>query len=271
MGATPNSTKVARAIVLAAIVAIFVVAIYLILKISIQVVEKSKNELSMSFVGALIGVLFGSFSLIISGWIKSYLDRRRAANDALFHLEGFFNFQLDHIFQNQFLINQYSAVLNNLLKLRPRVFIHEFTFVQTEEFPKEWTNLVNLDLINECFVIQLNLGKMTIDINETMNIKRRLETHYPEAIAGGIELEQLIGPAIRRNASLITELGKTRNRILDAMAVIRCHQKRKPALIWVSQAIQTFFVPKVSKEEIEVEKQGLIAEMTDSIATSRKG
>jgi hypothetical protein len=164
-------------IVILAFLAVFSAEIFH--KLFIEVDEKFSGTASAAFLGAFLAFVF----VRIGDFFKSYSDRISKSHSSLIKLEHTLNNLLTTLDDNIYVIESFDKVYkaNTENEKQNHVFVWANKLHPVTTIDALILDLLNIDLINELFSLNISLRKM----NESMDTINGAYTETKDALIGG--------------------------------------------------------------------------------------
>lgn len=224
---------------------------------------QTNTQFSNTVVAAFFGAFMAFLSIRIGDFFKSYSERISKGHNALIKVEYLLNSLLSEIDDNVYLIETFEELYDKNMKNQGnlRVFVWANRLTPLKVFDDLLIDLLNIDLINELFTLNIHLRKLN-DSMETMN------GAYKEAkdalISKAIDPENYIENLTRIHKTLLDIkkfLHDSLSETTQALSAVRVMAKNRPLIGYLLKKLPSYKYGRRFKIERENERKKILQEI----------
>ena len=197
-------------------------------KLFIEADEKFTESASAAFLGAFLAFIF----VRVSDFFKSYSDRTTKNHSALIKLEHTLNGLFNTLDENIFVIETFETIYKTYTKKanQDHVFVWANRLHPVANLDELILELLNIDLINELFTINIHLRKL----NESMDTINDAYAESKDALIGGkIDPENYLANVTRIHKDLLDIkrfISSSIEETTQALAAVRVLARKRPLM-----------------------------------------
>lgn len=220
--------KIAAVLFVVILAFVGVISAVVFFKLFILPDAKFTDSASAAFLGAFLAFIF----VRLGDFFKSYSDRTTKNHSSLIKLEHALNALLTSLDDNIFIIERFETVYKKYTEVPSsnQVFLWANKLHPVERYDETILNLLNIDLINELFSLNIGLKKL----NDSMDT---LNTAYSESkdalISKRIDSENYLENMARIHEDMINLklfLEHSIEDTIQALAAVRVLAKNRPLI-----------------------------------------
>lgn len=220
-------------VIILAFIAVFSAEVFN--KLFINVNNKFSDTASGAFLGAFLAFLF----VRLGDFFKSYSDRVTKGYNALIKLEHTLNSLLSDLDDNVYIINIFENNYKEHLSrgIQNKVFLWGNRLSEVTLIGDIKLELLNIDLINELFILDVHLKKL----NDSINTINSIYVESKDALLGGNidesnyqhNLSNVNAQLLNMKKFFVTNIEETKN-VLSAVRVLG---RKRPLMNYVLKAL----------------------------------